>query len=256
MTGPAGAAAPGLVALIQSIADDPRRPRLVCYTADGARTELSGGSLANWTAKVAGLMRDELGLGVGDIAVVSARTGWQLAAVLLGCWWAGLTVTDAAPDAAVAFVDPGGDADADEVFVLSGHPLGAPATDIAAHQRDFTTATLPQSDRPGPPGDAGGGWVAIDAAGTAVTASALADAAHGAAARLDHGTPGRPVLLSTVPWDLPEGVSRTLLGALAADGALVQCATELADAELAVIAQAEHATGAVGRGVTGLPLIQ
>ncbi len=162
--------------------DDPRLPRLVVHTEDG-RTELSQASLANWTAKVCGLLRDELGAVAGDVVTVMLPAGWQTAPILLGAWWAGLTVTaEDDPNAIAAFVTPGGDASAEEVFVVSGHPLGAASTQVASHQRDFTTAVLPQSDRLGPLTDPAGDVAAIAAANRLIGGTALTDAAVRAAA--------------------------------------------------------------------------
>jgi len=253
VTGPAGARPIDLTALIGGVGLDAHRPVLVCHLSDGGRTELSGASLANWTAKVAGLVRDELGLGPGDVAAIRARTGWQVAPVLLGCWWAGLAVTDSAgpsgPDPSVAFVDPGDDADADEVFVLSGHPLGAPATDIADHQRDFTTAVLPQSDRPGPAAVTGGDWTAGWTANAPVTAAGVLRSAEAGADRLAGAD--RPVLLSTSDWTVPDGVASTLLACLVAGGTLVHCAADTPADQLESIARSEHVTAGLGIEVAG-----
>lgn len=251
------AGAVGLTGLISAVLDDPHRPRLVSHLRGGARTELSGASLGNWTAKVAGLLRDELGAAPGDVAAVLLPPGWQTAPVLLGCWWAGITVTgDGDTSAAAAFVPPGGDADADEVFVVSGHPLGAPATDLGDHQRDFTTAVLPHSDRLGAAADTGHTWIAVRGASGDVPAGALTRRAAAAAERLTAavaGPVGRQVLLSSAAWELPDGVARTLLAALAADGTLVQCDPGLPGEELAAIAAAERATATLGIDLPGLP---
>jgi uncharacterized protein (TIGR03089 family) len=256
------ARASGLTEFISALAEDPHRPRLVSQLADGGRTELSGASLTNWTAKVAGLLRDEMGASSGDVAAVLLPPGWQTAPVLLGCWWAGITVTgDDDPSAVAAFVPSGGDADADEVFVVSGHPLGAPATDLADHQRDFTTAVLPQSDRLGAPARRDGSWTAVRSAAGDVTADALADQAAAAADGLTTrnadaaggSAGGRPVLLSAVAWDLPDGVARTLLAVLAADGTLVQCEPGMPGQVLAGIAAAERVTATLGLDLPGLP---
>jgi len=254
VTEPAGARPASLTELIGEVGREAHRPVLVCHLSDGARTELSGASLANWTAKVAGLLRDELVLGPGDVAAVRARTGWQLAPVLLGCWWTGLTVTGAdAPaghDPSVAFVDPGDDADADEQFVLSGHPLGAPATDVADHQRDFTTAVLPQSDQPGAAAVSGGGWIAARTAKGPVTADELLRAAQASGDHL--AVAERPVLLSTRDWTVPTGVASTLLACLVAGGTVVQCAADLPADRLAGIARSERATATTGVEIAGL----
>ncbi len=72
---------------------DPTRPLYTLYDdAVGERTELSGRSLANWVNKTANLLVDGCGLGVGDVAAVRLPAHWQTAAVLLGCWSAGLLV--------------------------------------------------------------------------------------------------------------------------------------------------------------------
>jgi hypothetical protein len=105
-----------------AIAADPTRPQLTYYDdATGERTELSGATLANWVAKTANLLVDGLGLGQGDRALVLLPPHWQTAAVLLGCWSAGLSVVLTCPPdggtepvAEVAFVAAGR---ADEVAV-------------------------------------------------------------------------------------------------------------------------------------------
>src|ERR1700712_2809940 len=136
--------------LLPLLRGDAHRPRLTTYTS-GFRTELSTASLANWSAKVAGLLLDELGCRTGDLVYVGVGAGWQTAPILLGAWWAGLTVTDQdLPEAVAAFVPDGADPGlgaADEVFVVSGHPLGAPSQAVAPHQRDFTTVVLRPAGR-------------------------------------------------------------------------------------------------------------
>ncbi|MGI8417930.1 MAG: TIGR03089 family protein [Nakamurella sp.] len=208
------------------LAGDPHTPRLVTYTGQ-ARTELSTASLANWSAKVAGLLVDELGLTTGDLVAVRLGAGWQTAPILLGCWWAGATVTTADPDnpddsvdspTAVAFVADGDDASADEVFVVSGHPLGAPATTVLAHQRDFTTAVLGQADRFSERGVVDGGEAALTVGSTTLSADAIVALARAAAEKFGAGAR----VLSDAPWTLPDPLLPLLLGSLAADGSLVQ----------------------------------
>src|ERR1700712_2512780 len=181
------------------------RPRITTYTG-GFRTELSTASLANWSAKVAGLLVDELGVGPGDLVYVGVGAGWQTAPILLGSWWAGLTVTDLdLPEAVAAFVPDGAPAAiglADEVFVVSGHPLGAPSQSVAAHQRDFTTAVLPQADRFAPRG-AAAPVAALTATGEHTVADLLAAAAAMA-------LPVGSRLFSIRPWTVPDGIVATL----------------------------------------------
>src|SRR5438046_10286260 len=78
------------------VAVDPTRPLLTWYDdGNGERAELSGATLANWVAKTANLLVDGEGLEPGDGAGVLLPPHWQTAAILLGCWSAGLTVVDA-----------------------------------------------------------------------------------------------------------------------------------------------------------------
>lgn len=76
-----------------AVAADPTRPLLTWYDdATGDRTELSGATLANWVAKTGNLLVDSAGLAPGDRAAALLPPHWQSAAVLLGCWSAGLAV--------------------------------------------------------------------------------------------------------------------------------------------------------------------
>ena len=232
--------------LLPLMRGDAHRPRLTTY-AGGFRTELSTASLANWSAKVAGLLVDELGLAPGGLVFVGVGAGWQTAPILLGSWWAGMTVTDLdLPEAGAAFVPDGAPpavGTADEVFVVSGHPLGAPSQAVAAHQRDFTTAVLPQADRfaartPASP-------VALRTAAGELTVAELLESARSA------GLPSAARLMSTLPWSLPDGLVRTLLAAFAVDGSLVH--SDSAGDALVSQAIAERATVTAGFDAPGLP---
>lgn len=234
MTTPISVTATVLGPLLQQ---DTHRPRLTWYNADGDRTELSTASLANWSAKVAGLLTDELGVAPGDRVAVLLGPGWQTLPILLGTWWAGCVVTELDdPDAVAAFVPDGADpalGSADEVFVVSGHPLGAPSRTIAPHQRDFTTAVLPQADR--------FGGARVGAAAPALTGSAYLTVAE----VLDlAGADGRPTgdrRLVSGPWTLPTPGLAALLGPLLADGSVVAVAPEADPAAVTRWADAEKA---------------
>jgi uncharacterized protein (TIGR03089 family) len=123
-------ASPTVVAAFATVvAADPTRPLVTYYDdATGERTELSGATLANWVAKTANLLVDGLGLGTGDVASVALPPHWQTAAVLLGCWSAGLVV-DLEPPATRAQVGFGttdrlGEVRADETYALALDPFG------------------------------------------------------------------------------------------------------------------------------------
>src|SRR5438046_8014238 len=100
-----GNTVPSLFAAI--VGKDPSLPFLTFYDdATGERTELSGATLANWVSKTANLLVDGCGLGHGAVAAVRLPPHWQSAAILLGAWTAGLSVTyGAAIDAADADVE-------------------------------------------------------------------------------------------------------------------------------------------------------
>jgi uncharacterized protein (TIGR03089 family) len=111
-----------------AVAADPTRPLVTFYDdATGERSELSGATLANWVAKTANLLVDGLGLTPGDVATVRLPPHWQTAAVLLGCWNAGISVdVTGSHRADVAFVTADVTAVADEIFALALAPLGLP----------------------------------------------------------------------------------------------------------------------------------
>lgn len=198
------------------VAGDPRRPRVTVYGSDGARSEVSGASLVNMSAKVAGLLTEELGAEPGDEVFVALPPGFQTAAVLFGCWWAGLVATDAdTADAVAAFVPDGADPQlgaADEVFVVSGHPFGAPSRNVALHQRDFTGSVLGQADRFTPPRL--GPQAPATAGSSALTVAQCLETATG---RWPDGTR----LLSTQTWGLPDPALTALVAPLLAGGSVV-----------------------------------
>ncbi|MGH3617980.1 MAG: TIGR03089 family protein, partial [Pseudonocardiaceae bacterium] len=107
---------------------DPARPRITHYDdAAGSRIELSGATLANWAAKTANWLRDELDVQPGDIVAVLLPPHWQTAGVLLGAWWCGATVTVSPHGAQVALfgLDRIGDATgADEMAAVGLDALG------------------------------------------------------------------------------------------------------------------------------------
>ncbi|MDT9592689.1 TIGR03089 family protein [Nocardioides zeae] len=81
---------------------DPGRPLVTYYghDTDGAvveRTELSTTTWANWAAKLAGLLTDELEVERGDRLAVDLPTHWMLPVAWGAAWSAGIEVV--APDA-------------------------------------------------------------------------------------------------------------------------------------------------------------
>lgn len=95
------------------------RPLLTYYDdATGERTELSAVALGRWAARTAGLLHAGCGLGPGDRMAVLLPAHWQTAAVLLGAWSAGLSVSfRLAATGGLPVLEPGGDGPLDAVFV-------------------------------------------------------------------------------------------------------------------------------------------
>lgn len=79
--------------LAAALSRDPARPLLTYYDdATGERTELSVATFANWVAKTANLLRDDLGVQPGALAEVDLPLHWQAAVWLQSCWELGLVV--------------------------------------------------------------------------------------------------------------------------------------------------------------------
>lgn len=85
---------------------EPGRPLVTFYDDEtGERVELSVTTYANWVAKAASLLVDEIGLERGDGLQIDLPPHW-LGTVFLGAaWTAGLAVTDS-PDAAAVVCGP------------------------------------------------------------------------------------------------------------------------------------------------------
>ncbi|WP_157970595.1 TIGR03089 family protein [Nakamurella deserti] len=247
------AATPVIDTALASLTHDPSRPRVTGYTADG-RTELSGTVLRNWASKVAGLLLDELGAAPGDEVLVTTPAHWQTAGILLGAWWAGMSVTDTeGPDVVAAFVPPGGDAVCDEIFVVSGHPLGLGLTGLPPHQRDYTSSVLGQADR-FTARTATPAARALRSGSTVIPAATL----HGAMTAPSGIVPGQRVLTAG-EWSFDgavPGVVRLLLRPLST-GASVIHSTDLDPAgdgdAWAHRAEVEKADVTIGVDVAGLP---
>ncbi|GAA5195176.1 TIGR03089 family protein [Rugosimonospora acidiphila] len=191
---------------------DPTRPLLTFYDdATGERTELSGATLSNWVAKTGNLLVDGAALGPGDTALVLLPPHWQTAAVLLGCWSAGLSVR---PDGAteepfdIAFVaaDRTDEVTVGDRYALGLHPFGLPLRDVPPGYQDYSVEVRGHGDRfaPSAPADDQGPLCA-----RAVQRAATLGIAEGARVLIDASAYPDPV-----DW---------LLAPLAARASLVLC---------------------------------
>ncbi|MFL6131115.1 MAG: TIGR03089 family protein [Mycobacteriales bacterium] len=242
--------------LAAALARDPAGPLLTFYDdATGERTELSTTTLANWVAKTANLLRDDVGTAPGDRVAVLLPAHWQAAAILLGAWSAAAVVTTAPAGAAAAFAS--GDrvaaaAGAGEVFALSLAPLGrAFPAGPPPGTRDYSVEVRAQGDRwPGPP--VGDGAPALDTTGDpagTVTGGDLVEIALRRAAEL--GLLAGDRLLTTEPWDGPTGWVDGLLVPLAAAASIVLVANP-DPAALPARVLAERVTATLGTEVPGV----
>lgn len=148
------------------LAADRMGPRITYYDdATGERIELSTVTLANWAAKTANLLRDELGAGPGSRIAVLLPPHWQTAAVLLGVWWIGAEAVlrpppgrfapapeEAGPaDIALCTAERLAEADdaaaGGEVAVLSLDAFGKPVPDLPIGVTDYATAVRVHGDQ-------------------------------------------------------------------------------------------------------------
>lgn len=189
---------------------DPARPRITHYDDDaGSRVELSGATLANWAAKTANWLRDELDVQPGDPVAVLLPPHWQTAGVLLGAWWCGATVTTSPDNAVVALcgVDRIADAmGADEVAALGLDALGMGIAVLPAGVRDFASEVRVHGDTFAPGGPGPDTAVVLAAARARATALGLSAGDR---------------LLCTTGWDATVP-GEVMLAVLAADASLVQ----------------------------------
>jgi uncharacterized protein (TIGR03089 family) len=140
--------------LAAAVARDPARPLLTWYDdATGERTELSGATLANWVAKTANLLVDGVAFAPGDRAAVLLPPHWQTAAILLGCWSAGGSVTAGPPEPVeVLFAAPDrtGEAaawPAGERYATALAPLAAPLREVPTGFTDFVVDVRAYGDQ-------------------------------------------------------------------------------------------------------------
>jgi uncharacterized protein (TIGR03089 family) len=203
---------------------DPVGPRITYYDdATGERIELSAVTLANWAAKTANLLRDELGAGPASRVAILLPAHWQTAAVLFGVWWIGAEVTLHGPaDLALCTPDRLDEADAavagdlnGEVAVLSLDAFGKPVPDLPLGVTDYATAVRVHGDQVVPERNPGPAL-----AGQSV-AQILAACAQSAAMQ---GVTSSDRVLSTASWERPQLVVDGLLAVLATGASLVQVA--------------------------------
>ncbi|MFR9731050.1 TIGR03089 family protein [Saccharopolyspora sp. MS10] len=196
------------------------KPLITHYDdATGARVELSRATAANWAAKTANWLVDELDLEPGAPVSVALPAHWQTLGVLLGAWWCGAHVVAEPAGAEVAFapataLESG--AGAHVVAAVGLDPMGGPVRGLPAEVVDYATDIRVHGDDFAPRGPVPGSAPAL--CGSSVD-EVLGRAAERAAAL---GVEPGARVLSALEWTLPGGVLDGLLSVLSARGSLVQ----------------------------------
>ena len=250
-TSPAPAGPPHL--LDAALRRDPARPLITFYDdATDERTELSVTTFANWVAKTANLLRDDLGLEPGATASLDLPVHWQAAVWLQACWALGLHVVPAGSVADLTVLAYGGAAPAGsgEVVALGLGPMGLPRRDAGP-----PTGTTVDYDREvHGHGDRFVAAGAPDPAAPALTLAAdvLAGADLVAAARAAAPLPAGARLLVAEPMTSLRAVLAGLLVPLATDATAVLC-RHLDPRRLQDRVQQEGVVAAVGTDTPDIP---
>ncbi|WP_175408119.1 TIGR03089 family protein [Streptomyces sp. TRM64462] len=215
--------------LRSALAADPARPLVTFYDdATGERVELSVATFANWVAKTANLLQDELSAEPGERVALLLPVHWQTAVWLLACASVGVVADldgdPAAADHVVAGPDrlEDGRACSGSRLALSLAPLGRRFPAPPPGYQDYAVEVPGQGDRFAPyvPVDADAPALAVRG-GTELTGSELVERARADAA-LRGLKPGSRVLTG-LAWDTWEGVSAGLYAPLAAGASVVLC---------------------------------
>ncbi len=216
--------------LAAALAADAARPLLTYYgDATGERIELSVATYANWVAKTANLLRDELGAAPGDVVALDLPLHWQ-SVVWLGACWAGGHV--AAPGAAAEDAEVVVDAASDSAarpesgpaarVSLGLGPMGLPVAGRAAPPGvlDYDREVQGHGDRfDGPPPDPDARALRVH--DRTWTGRELAGETYAAAGRWGLAA-GDRILVTSPPVALPEALA-CLLVPLAAGATSVLC---------------------------------
>jgi uncharacterized protein (TIGR03089 family) len=199
------------------LAKSAARPLITHYDdAAGSRVELSVATVANWAAKTANWLVEEVDVEPGDEVAVHLPAHWQTAGVLLGAWWCGAHVVTSGEGARIAFVGPGGAAGSTPLAVVAldamGMGLRQPPADGAV---DYLSDVRLAGDDFQPLFPIPGETPALNAS----TVDELLAEARSRAEKL--GLSGADRVLSTIDWTGPDGLLDGFLVPLAAGAHLV-----------------------------------
>lgn len=214
-----------------ALAADPGRPLVTFYDdATGERVELSVATFANWVAKTANLLQDELSVEPGDRVALLLPAHWQTAVWLLACASVG-AVADVAGDPAAADVVVSGP-DPESLSAARGcsgprvalalRPLGGRFPQPPEGFADYAVEVPGQGDRFVPYGRVDPEEPALIVAGREFSGAEVVERARAEASGLGLTGPGARVL-SGLSYDTWEGLCTGLYGPLAAGGSVVLC---------------------------------
>ncbi|MFI0821764.1 TIGR03089 family protein [Streptomyces sp. NPDC021098] len=214
--------------LRSALAADPARPLVTFYDdATGERVELSVATFANWVAKTANLLQDDLAVAPGDRVALLLPAHWQTAAWLLACSSVGV-LADVGGDPAAADVVVSGPDTLEEARACSGErvalalrPLGGRFPQPPQGFADYAVEVPSQGDRFAPYAPVDPDAPALAVGGLELTGAELVERAR-ADASARGLTPGSRVL-SGLPYNGWEGLSYGLYAPLAAGGSVVLC---------------------------------
>jgi uncharacterized protein (TIGR03089 family) len=239
--------------LDRALRSDPARPLLTFYDdATDERTELSVATFANWVAKTANLLRDDLGARPGGTLSVDLPPHWQAAVWLQSAWLLGLHVVPpgAAAEIAVIGYDGSPPTGAGDVVALGLGPLGLPRRDAAppaGSTLDFDREVHGHGDRFVPSARPDPGAPALTSHDRVMTGADL-----GAAAQAAPALPDGARLLVAEPLIALPAVLGALLVPLATSVTAVLC-RHLDLSRLPSRVQQEGLVAAVGPDTPGLP---
>jgi uncharacterized protein (TIGR03089 family) len=215
--------------LRSALAQDAGRPLVTFYDdATGERVELSVATFANWVAKTANLLQNEVSAEPGDRVALLLPAHWQTAVWLLACSSVGV-VADVGgdPGAADAVVSGPDTLDAARAcsgprLALSLRPLGARVPQPPDGFADYAVEVPSQGDRFEPFSPVDPDEPGLVVAGREFTSAEVVERAAAEAPALGLTGPGSR-LLSGLPYDTWEGLAAGLYAPLATGASVVLC---------------------------------
>ncbi|GAA2928394.1 TIGR03089 family protein [Streptomyces thioluteus] len=235
--------------LRSALAADPARPLVTFYDdATGERVELSVATFANWVAKTANLLQDDLAAEPGDRLALLLPAHWQTAVWLLACSSVGVVAEVDGDPGAAGLVVAGPDR-LDEARACSGErvalalrPLGGRFPQPPEGFADYAVEVPGQGDRFAPYAPVDPTAPALSVGGLELTGAQLVGRARADAA--GHGLGSGSRLLSGLSYGTWEGLSAGLFAPLAADASVVLCrnADRLSAEGLAARQESERVT--------------